>query len=206
MRFNLVSVCQTETKMGTYTTNYNLFMPSIGEQGWGDLVNGNFTTIDTTMKSLSNNIVTLETEADAIEERVTTIENKIGTGAYVANAKLPIMAKFTTTDEGYGIVSVANSTDYTRPFGFEFVNMDATYSFTFSARNTTGGNNPSISVYVRNIFDNTTRLLETKTFWMQTTTTFNLTAYMYEVPYYNATVSAANPTWTKPAIYIGTPE
>ena len=60
--------------MGTYTTNYNLFMPSIGEQGWGDLVNGNFTTIDTAMKGLSNNIGTLETEINAVEERVTTLE------------------------------------------------------------------------------------------------------------------------------------
>ena len=48
--------------MGTYTTNYNLFMPTVGETGWGDLVNGNFTTIDTTMKSLNNSIGTLETE------------------------------------------------------------------------------------------------------------------------------------------------
>ena len=60
--------------MGTYTTNYNLFLPTIGEQGWGELVNGNFTTIDATMKSLSNNIVTLETEMDAVEDRVTVLE------------------------------------------------------------------------------------------------------------------------------------
>ena len=46
--------------MGTYTTNYNLFLPSIGEQGWGDLVNGNFSTIDTTMKSLRTAIGALE--------------------------------------------------------------------------------------------------------------------------------------------------
>ena len=60
--------------MGTYTTNYNLFLPTIGEQGWGDLVNGNFATIDTTMKSLSNNIGTLDTDINAIEERVTVLE------------------------------------------------------------------------------------------------------------------------------------
>ena len=46
--------------MGTYTTNYNLFMPTVGEQGWGELVNGNFSTIDTTMKSLNNKIEILE--------------------------------------------------------------------------------------------------------------------------------------------------
>lgn len=60
--------------MGTYTTNYNLFLPSIGEQGWGELVNGNFSTIDTTMKGLGNNIGTLETEINAVEERVTVLE------------------------------------------------------------------------------------------------------------------------------------
>ena len=63
--------------MGTYTTNYNLFMPSVGEQGWGELVNGNFTTIDDTMSGLTTRIGTLETETDAVEERVTTNEERI---------------------------------------------------------------------------------------------------------------------------------
>ena len=63
--------------MGTYTTNYNLFLPSIGEQGWGDLVNGNFTTMDTTMKRLDTRVGTLETEMDTVEERVTISEEKI---------------------------------------------------------------------------------------------------------------------------------
>ena len=63
--------------MGTYTTNYNLFLPTIGEQGWGDLVNGNFTTIDTTMKSLSNRIGTLETETDTFDSRIDTLETKV---------------------------------------------------------------------------------------------------------------------------------
>lgn len=75
MRFNLVSVFKTETKMGTYTTNYNLYMPTIGEQGWGDLINGNYQTIDTTMKSLSNSIGTLETETTTFDERITVLEN-----------------------------------------------------------------------------------------------------------------------------------
>ena len=91
--------------MGTYTSNYNLFLPSIGEQGWGDLVNGNFEIIDTTMKELdtrvgtaetnitslttrmgtaettitsnTTRIGTLETEMDTVEERVTVLENTI---------------------------------------------------------------------------------------------------------------------------------
>ena len=39
--------------MGTYTTNKNLFMPTVGEQGWGTLVNGNFETIDTYLKPIN---------------------------------------------------------------------------------------------------------------------------------------------------------
>ena len=39
--------------MGTYTTNKNLFMPTVGETGWGTLVNGNFETIDTYLKPIS---------------------------------------------------------------------------------------------------------------------------------------------------------
>ena len=60
--------------MGTYTTNYQLFMPTVGETGWGTLVNGNFTTIDTTMSGLNTRVGTLETETDAVEERVTKLE------------------------------------------------------------------------------------------------------------------------------------
>lgn len=43
--------------MGTYTTNYNLFMPTVGETGWGTLVNENFETIDAELKSLNNKLV-----------------------------------------------------------------------------------------------------------------------------------------------------
>ena len=39
--------------MGTYTTNKNLFMPSVGETGWGELVNNNFSTIDTFLKPIT---------------------------------------------------------------------------------------------------------------------------------------------------------
>ena len=39
--------------MGTYTTNKNLFMPTVGETGWGTLVNNNFTTIDTFLKPIT---------------------------------------------------------------------------------------------------------------------------------------------------------
>ena len=50
--------------MGTYTTNYQLYMPTVGETGWGTLVNGNYQTIDTTMKGLSNRITAVENEVN----------------------------------------------------------------------------------------------------------------------------------------------
>ena len=67
--------------MGTYTTNYNLFMPSIGETGWGTLVNGNFTTIDATIKSLSNSIGTLDTKTDALVADIAALEGVSNGGA-----------------------------------------------------------------------------------------------------------------------------
>ena len=50
---SLFVVNQKRLTMGTYTTNKNLFMPTIGEQGWGELVNGNFETIDNFLKPIS---------------------------------------------------------------------------------------------------------------------------------------------------------
>ena len=42
--------------MGTYTPNYNLYMPSIGEQGWGELVSNNFEILDTILNTFNTNI------------------------------------------------------------------------------------------------------------------------------------------------------
>ena len=60
--------------MGTYTSNYNLFMPSIGEQGWGTLVNTNFSTIDDTMKRLDMRLITCESTDVAYNTRLETLE------------------------------------------------------------------------------------------------------------------------------------
>ena len=71
--------------MGTYTTNYNLFMPTVGETGWGTLVNGNFSTIDTTMKGLDTRITAVENEVNgALSCTSITTSGKItgGTGEF----------------------------------------------------------------------------------------------------------------------------
>ena len=74
--------------MGTYTTNYNLFLPTIGEQGWGDLVNGNFETIDNTMSGLNTRMGTLETETNAVAQRVGTLEGKVSTGGSISPSRI----------------------------------------------------------------------------------------------------------------------
>lgn len=87
--------------MGTYTTNYNLFMPTVGEQGWGELVNENFETIDATMESLSNSISTLETDTDAIKEKLDAIEVNNGvvegdfTGIFTGKLYVNAVTSFT---------------------------------------------------------------------------------------------------------------
>ena len=47
--------------MGTYTPNYNLYMPSVGETGWGELVSNNFETLDTNLNDLQTQINTINT-------------------------------------------------------------------------------------------------------------------------------------------------
>lgn len=39
--------------MGTYTANKELYMPTVGEQGWGDLMNTNLSTIDNFLKPIT---------------------------------------------------------------------------------------------------------------------------------------------------------
>ena len=73
--------------MGTYTTNYNLFMPTVGEQGWGTLINGNFTTIDTAMKGLDTRITAVENEVNGALNctSVTTSGTVTSAGKITAN-------------------------------------------------------------------------------------------------------------------------
>ena len=68
--------------MGTYTPNYNLYMPSIGEQGWGDLVSNNFENLDTNLNDLQNQINTINTQID-------TINTNIGDGTRILSISSP---------------------------------------------------------------------------------------------------------------------
>lgn len=120
-------------EMGTYTSNYNLFLPTIGEQGWGELVNGNFETIDTTMSGLNARTGALETETDAIEERVTVLE----AGEFeTVNVAGTIVADSVTANKLSGISTLTPTkiTLYT-PYNFntDRVRNSTTITYTISA-------------------------------------------------------------------------
>ena len=127
--------------MGTYTANYQLYMPTVGEQGWGDLMNGNLTTIDTTMKSLSNSIGTLETETDAFDSRITAVETSITGGGSISNTG-NITASGLITAKG-GITGKINvSSVGTNSNNVKVCNLSAT---TQSANSQTGSKTITLS-------------------------------------------------------------
>lgn len=93
--------------MGTYTTNYNLFMPTVGETGWGELVNGNFTTIDTTMKRFDDVLSKMTWNGDNV-----TFPGKVAATEFVGilNGSLNgkhIINNITTSNRGIGTINVS---------------------------------------------------------------------------------------------------
>ena len=75
--------------MGTYTPNYNLYMPSIGEQGWGNLVSNNFEILDTNLNNLQDQINTINTQIDTIDTQIDTINTNIGDGTRILSISSP---------------------------------------------------------------------------------------------------------------------
>ena len=55
--------------MGSYTANYQLYLAAAAEQGWGDLVNGNFETIDSILKTVSNTATSAKTAAENADSK-----------------------------------------------------------------------------------------------------------------------------------------
>ena len=84
--------------MGTYTTNYNLFMPTVGEQGWGTLVNTNFSTIDTTMGNLNTRLTAVESEVNgALSCTSVTTSGKVTANGGVGTTSLTTSSTITST-------------------------------------------------------------------------------------------------------------
>ena len=100
--------------MGTYTTNYNLFMPTVGETGWGTLVNTNFSTIDTTMKALSNRITAVENEVNgALNCTSVTTSGKITGNGGIAGTTGTFSGAVTTAYIGLTGKIVTSATNIT---------------------------------------------------------------------------------------------
>ena len=93
--------------MGTYTPNYNLYMPSIGEQGWGELVSNNFEILDTNLNDLQIQIDTINTQID-------TINTNIGDGTRV----LFISTSPIINSENFGKYASYDGSVYIAQFGY----------------------------------------------------------------------------------------
>ena len=96
--------------MGTYTTNYNLFMPTIGEQGWGELVNGNFEIIDTTMSGLNARMDTAEMDITSLTTRMGTAETHISAIESVVKNGIVTADAYKVKVASSGILYLGNQT------------------------------------------------------------------------------------------------
>ena len=83
--------------MGSYTPNYNLYMPSIGEQGWGDLVSNNFEILDTNLNDLQNQITT---NLNNLQDQINVIDTNIGNGTRILSISSPSTTTITTSNFG----------------------------------------------------------------------------------------------------------
>ena len=153
--------------MGTYTNNYNLFMPSVGETGWGTLVNTNFTTIDTTMKGLSNRITAMENEVNgALSCTSVTTSGKITGNGGIAGTTGTFSGAVTGTSfngiplKTSGTITVTpTSTYYTIPIAaydqsspmiLPFLPGTATYSGSIIVKMAIGSSTTAVSYYTNN--------------------------------------------------------
>ena len=110
--------------MGTYTTNYNLFMPTVGETGWGEIVNGNFTTIDSAMKGLDTRIDVIESVIHVDENQNVTFPANITALSLTTNTlNLPVG---TTGNFTIGKVSFTDSSFWT---GQHTISSMETYTY-----------------------------------------------------------------------------
>ena len=104
--------------MGTYTTNKNLFMPTVGEQGWGELVNGNFETIDNFLKpiTVSGSTYTFTGNQTGGTINATSITNSgtlTNTGKITANGGIGTNALTTTSISNSGTLTQTGTSTFT---------------------------------------------------------------------------------------------
>ena len=140
-------------------------MPSIGEQGWGTLINGNFTTIDATMKSFDDVLSKMTWDGDNVTfpGNITALSGGIGTHYTVTQGDKPISLRYTS----YGNV----------PHHFDLItDMNNTYSGTVTvSHHGENGNHYGIHLYAYNPktgYINSTKTNSSGTVWVSATLTF----------------------------------
>ena len=102
--------------MGTYTPNYNLYMPSVGEQGWGDLVSNNFEILDT----ISN---TFNTQISNINKNLTTLNLATASGTRILT--IPILNTTIITSNFGNYASYDENNVYIAQIGGENVTIES---------------------------------------------------------------------------------
>ena len=112
--------------MGTYTPNYNLYMPSIGEQGWGNLVSNNFEILDTNLNNLQNHINTINTQIDTINENLTTLNLLTDSGTRILTIPHPNVAQTVTISTSnsaynYSTNSYVSINSYNTPINIQSI-------------------------------------------------------------------------------------
>ena len=110
--------------MGTYTANYNLFMPTVGETGWGELVNGNFETIDTTMKGFDDVLSKMTWDGDDI-----TFPGNISSKGGITIDYIGFNGVLTTNDNGY---AYATSSDVGVSWSSSVKTITPTVNYTYN--------------------------------------------------------------------------
>ena len=98
--------------MGSYTPNYNLYIPSVGEQGWGDLVSNNFETLDTNLNDLQTQITT---NLNNLQDQINAIDTNIGDGTRILT--IPILNQTITSSNFSNFASYDSNNVYIALFG-----------------------------------------------------------------------------------------
>ena len=90
-------------------------MPSVGEQGWGELVSNNFETLDTNLNDLQNQITT---NLNDLQTQIDVIDTNIGNGTRTLFMLLPNTATNTINSENFEkYASYDNNNVYIASFG-----------------------------------------------------------------------------------------
>ena len=173
-------------------------MPSIGEQGWGELVSNNFEILDTNLNDLQNHINTIDTQID-------TINTNIGDGTRILSISSPPInsenfSNYAFYDENNVYISLLSNTIFESipqpPHSCKLmiivVNGDATFSGSIDTYPTTLQYEIPPDSETKNTYNNTIMFTElqpiTLTYTANTNNsqiTMNYNDYLNFIAYFN---------------------